>query len=125
MLENNAHNFSAHFGIHTYEDTKGKTLGSHPLVKNYTFLGAFTQMRNAPISLVMSVRPHVAISATPTRQISAKFDIGYFYRNMSRKISFKSDKNTGHHLKIGTLYHCVIIPPFQRSRQRVSWAEEV
>jgi hypothetical protein len=55
----------------------------------------------------MSVRPLVAISATATRQISVKFDTGAFYKNVKKiKISFKSGKNTGHHLKIGTLYRC-------------------
>jgi hypothetical protein len=38
-------------------------------------------MRNAPISLVMSVRPRVAISATPARQISVKCDIGDLYKD--------------------------------------------
>jgi len=66
-------------------------------------------MRNAPISIVMSVRPRVSISATPARQISVKFDIGDFYKkNMSRKTSFKSGKNTGHvtSRSIGTSYRC-------------------
>jgi hypothetical protein len=55
-------------------------------------------MQNAPLNLVMSVRPHVATCATPTRQISVEFDIGDFYnRNVKEiKILFKSGKNTGH-----------------------------
>lgn len=43
-------------------------------------------MRNAPISLVISVRPLVAISATPTRHVFVKFDIENFYlKKKSRK----------------------------------------
>lgn len=54
--------------------------------KNAGLLGAFLQSRKAPITFVAPVRLSPArTSATPTLRISAKFDIGTFYENLSRK----------------------------------------
>ena len=53
------------------------------------FLGAFAELRKATISFVMSACLSVSLSAckdsAPSGGIYAKFDIGLFFKNLSRK----------------------------------------
>ena len=55
-------------------------------------LGAFTKLRKATISFVMSVRPSVSLSAwndsPPTGQILMKFNNWVFFEKLSRKFKF-------------------------------------
>ena len=59
------------------------------------FLVAFAKFRIDTISIVMSVRPSVHLSAwsnsVPTEQSSLKFYIWVFFENLSRKFTFHYD----------------------------------
>jgi len=48
------------------------------------FFGVFTKVQKATISFIMSVRP--SVSSVPTGRIFTKFDIGVFFKNLSRRL---------------------------------------
>ena len=76
---------------------------------SFNILGAFTKLRKATISFVMSaclfvclslylsVRPSAWNNSVPTGRIFMKFDIWASFETLSRKfqVSLKSDKNNG------------------------------
>ena len=51
----------------------------------YPFLGRFSKLRKATISVVMSVRPSAQNNSAPTGQIFLKFYIRWYFENSSRK----------------------------------------
>jgi hypothetical protein len=63
-----------------------------------TFLCAFAKLRKATISFVMFVRLSVRLSAwnnsAPTEWIFMKFDIWWFFENLSRKLKFHKNRTT-------------------------------
>ena len=63
------------------------------------FLCAFAQIRNAIVSLIMTVRPSSWNNSAPTGRIFIKFDVWLlFFRKYVEKIqvSLKNDKNNGY-----------------------------
>jgi hypothetical protein len=62
------------------------------------FLGAFTILRKATISVVISVRPSSWYNSTPTGQILMKFGTWIFFRKYVEniKVQLKSDENNGY-----------------------------
>jgi len=64
-------------------------LDEYPRWSVQQFLGAFTRLRKATISCVMSVRPSAWKNLAPTGRILMKFDISAFFENLSRKSKFQ------------------------------------
>jgi hypothetical protein len=64
----------------------------------YWFLGAFTKLRNATVSFVISVRLSAWNNSAPITRISTKFLYLVIFRKSIEKtqVSLKSDKNNGH-----------------------------
>jgi len=52
------------------------------------FLGTYTKLQKATISFIMSTCPSVWKNSTPTGRIFKKFDICWFFKNLSRKFMF-------------------------------------
>jgi hypothetical protein len=57
-------------------------------VRSSYFLGAFVELQNATISVVMFVRPSVWNNSTPNWRIFIKFDVWVNFTNLRRKLKF-------------------------------------
>jgi len=54
----------------------------------WNFTGAFTKLRKATVSFVISVCPAARNNSAATGRIFSKFDIGVFFEHLSRKFKF-------------------------------------
>jgi hypothetical protein len=68
-------------------------MNTNPVIKKAknAFLGAFTKLRKATISFVMSVCPYVCQYGTTRlllEEFFMKFDIGEFFETVARKCKF-------------------------------------